>query len=541
MAMEVGAEIEAKLAVADPALLRALARRQQLGPYKLIPWGRVHLHSLYADTKGLVLARGGIALRFRRMTGSPRARPRWEATIKWAGQVDGDVHHRPEINIPLDEAPTFPLLLQNEILKAHLSAWLCGRRLVPLFVTDIVRQRRQLVRDSDQEGEGLAELALDEVEIRATPESEPLLRYCEIEIEKLAGSKEDVADSAEILKRELNLEPSPATKFGRAMALVHPQVKFGERPKIASRADERGDIVAARLAAAQLRRLRQSDPIIRLGRDAEGVHAMRVAIRRLRTLTAAFEQALPKDVAARLEAELEWLGDGLATARELDVEIERLQQFDTHAPPALRLALERLRLQLNQQRQEAGTAIVAIFDGARYRRLLLGLERIAERPRPAPGAPVLGAIAYESVRRSLKRLRRCAKQEESPSVETMHALRIRTKRLRYILEFVSDLAGKSIDRTLKELTGLQEVLGRYHDAIRATERIQGYVAHADARTDATQVLALGALLGAQLQAAEEERRRFAKIWRRWRKGKRHRHLKQVLDRLKRLTPPALLG
>jgi CHAD domain-containing protein len=57
---------------------------------------------------------------------------------------------------------------------------------------------------------------------------------------------------------------------------------------------------------------------IRAG-DAEGIHQMRVGLRRTRAAISLFAAMLPKARTERIKSELEWLTNELAPARELDV------------------------------------------------------------------------------------------------------------------------------------------------------------------------------------------------------------------------------
>ena len=109
-------EVEAKLLVPRATDLRAIARLPQLGPYPLRSRGTVRLHSIYLDTSNLTLARHGVALRLRRHG------RRWEATVKLAGRVEGDVHERPELTVPLASAPALPFCPPPGPLHTQLAA-----------------------------------------------------------------------------------------------------------------------------------------------------------------------------------------------------------------------------------------------------------------------------------------------------------------------------------------------------------------------------------------------------------------------------------
>src|SRR5512135_2920320 len=112
----VPSEIEAKLLVPQDADLRAIARLERIGRYRVQPRDVVRLHSTYLDTADFTLAHHGVALRLRRHAGH------WEATAKWAGSVRGDVHDRPELTVPLPRAPTTPFTPPSGPLAIRLAA-----------------------------------------------------------------------------------------------------------------------------------------------------------------------------------------------------------------------------------------------------------------------------------------------------------------------------------------------------------------------------------------------------------------------------------
>ncbi|MFZ1575815.1 MAG: CHAD domain-containing protein, partial [Chromatiaceae bacterium] len=70
------------------------------------------------------------------------------------------------------------------------------------------------------------------------------------------------------------------------------------------------------------------------GEDIEGVHQMRVAIRRLRSALSLFRAAIPKEASKPWSDEMRWIVGELGLARDLDVFID---EGLTHAAPHLPL------------------------------------------------------------------------------------------------------------------------------------------------------------------------------------------------------------
>jgi len=206
-------EVEAKM-LASESQLRAIARLREVGGYRLRPRDSVRLHSVYLDTADLALARHGIALRLRRQAG------RWELTAKWAGRIAGLVHERPEVTLPLPRAPRFPFRLDKGF-QPRLEAIVAHQPLRPLLITQIHRRRIDVLPGARGTRRPVAELALDRVRLRAPDARQAAEAYCEIEIERVNGTRRDVTNLARALRRQFHLSPSSESKFARGLALLY--------------------------------------------------------------------------------------------------------------------------------------------------------------------------------------------------------------------------------------------------------------------------------------------------------------------------------
>lgn len=207
-------EVEAKLLASDRQL-RDIARLRELDGYRLRPRDLARLHSVYVDTEQFTLARRGIALRLRRHAG------RWELTAKWAGRVTGLMHERPEVTVPLSCRPRFPFRLEPGLIP-QVDAVIADQPLLPRLITEIQRRRVDVLCAV---GKGrprpLAELALDRVRLRAPHARQAVETYCEIEIERLAGTRRDVTRLAQALQQQFDLTASNESKFSRGLARLY--------------------------------------------------------------------------------------------------------------------------------------------------------------------------------------------------------------------------------------------------------------------------------------------------------------------------------
>jgi CHAD domain-containing protein len=114
------------------------------------------------------------------------------------------------------------------------------------------------------------------------------------------------------------------------------------------------------------------------------------------------------------------------------------------------------------------------------------------------------------------------------SVTTLHALRIEAKRLRYILEFFSDVLDPCASEAIAALTALQDHLGKLHDADVTMGMLRDLMTNqtADQPEPAALAEAIGGYFNAQGAVLLALRNGFPRPWRRV----SGRHFKQLLAR-----------
>lgn len=228
--------------------------------------------------------------------------------------------------------------------------------------------------------------------------------------------------------------------------------------------------------------------------DSEFLHDLRVAVRRARSALKLLGDCLAPGEAARLAAELKWMGDLTTPTRDLDVHIQALEQ----APPADGEAAAVLLELLRRRRAGAQTALVGGLRSARWRRLRGLWRQVSETspgPQPPTGALPIAELAGARVALTYRRARRAGRRvtDDSPP-EDLHRLRKRCKELRYLLEFFSPLLGGTAHRRLLgQLRSLQDRLGEFQDVQVQTARLRELVQEAASRpgTSAETLLAIG--------------------------------------------------
>jgi inorganic triphosphatase YgiF len=525
-------EIEVKLEVTSPDVLHEIAALRTLGPYRLRRRRAQALRTTYLDTAGLALARAGVAVRVRQHG------RRWEVTAKWPGRVRGTLHTRPELTVPLPGPPATPLRLPEGPLEETLQPYLLGRALQPVLITNVERRIMDVLPAAG--GAPLAELALDTVQVcrpDGTPAAPP---YWEVEIEQRGGDAQDCLAVGRALRRSFHLVPSRATKFARGLQAVLPAGVTAAPPPPISSADTLASATRT-IIATQLGRLRAAQPAARRGDDPEAVHEMRVALRRLRTALRLGKAALPARQRAALNRELGWLGDVLGEVRDRDVQLATATWHRARIPAAARGPIDGLRRALRRERRQALEQLQQAFASRRYTRLLLALERAATPPRRPPSGAAAEPISVAGGRALARAVRKLRKIGDAvgdlPHADELHRLRIRAKRLRYALEALKPITGRHGRRLTKQLTRLQDVLGRFNDAIVAAETVRRYRDALAAPTPATRA-ALSAIADHELRRAGAAQAQFHRAWKRFSEKGARRRVARLLETLEERTPAA---
>src|SRR5262249_21601438 len=123
-------------------------------------------------------------------------------------------------------------------------------------------------------------------------------------------------------------------------------------------------VVAARNCLAQMQ---ANEAPARRGSDPEGIHQLRVGLRRLRALVTAYRDTLAPEPHELLSCELRWLQQELSPARDWDVFVAATLTPIVERVPELKPALEAAR----ELRELGRMRARATLDSPRYTALLL--------------------------------------------------------------------------------------------------------------------------------------------------------------------------
>jgi CHAD domain-containing protein len=229
------------------------------------------------------------------------------------------------------------------------------------------------------------------------------------------------------------------------------------------------------------------------------------------------------------------------------VYLAQLDEGTAHLPPELRADLEPHVARVRAQRAGAHRALLESIAGPRYRQMTAEFARyLDEGPSAAALRRSRGVTAREGAEqfalRALKRARKAGRNIAGDSrAERQHQLRLRCKRLRYLLESFEPLYGEQLDGAIRSLKRVQDGLGELRDVSAAAERLRAQANNAtesalpDASADERVRCRIACQMLMHLQQAEavHAQQRFERSWRQFEERVRKKRLRRALRRPKR--------
>ncbi len=197
-------------------------------------------------------------------------------------------------------------------------------------------------------------------------------------------------------------------------------------------------------------------------RNPEGLHQLRVALRRLRAAFVSFADTMPAAVDLNDRAKI--IGRTVAPARDADVFLD-----DLFTQAVLRMeplkAFDVFRKRAEKVRARAWNAAIKEVCSPDFKRfeddVAAAAERLAWPTQDAIPLPVMVPAIIERHRRRVMKRGRCLKDMDA---HHCHRLRIALKRLRYTAEFFAPLyERKAVKGWLGPLKDLQDRLGHLND------------------------------------------------------------------------------
>jgi inorganic triphosphatase YgiF len=415
---------------------------------------RARLVSTYYDTPDHALARRGSSLRVRRVG------RRFVQTVKTESEV-GEIARGEWEDAVSGERPDPQAARTGPFLSPEIAG-----QLRPLFRTEVSRTTIPLAPEPATR----IEAAIDRGSIH-NGDNTPPAKISEIELELKSGASTALYDVALKLLHVAPLRLEPRSKAERGYRLS--EHEEGPRKAVHAaplnlRAGLSAEAVLQRIGRACLDHMLRNEDAALAG-DAEGIHQMRVAVRRLRAILSAFAPLLPRAQRRWASGELRWFADVLGETRNLDVFASDLLRPARAALPAAS-EFERLARAVERHRRAAHREVIRAISSTRYTEALLALLRWFDgcewraagdaRRLDQPLEHIAPLLLDRCRRQATKRSRNFAAQ----SAKKRHRLRIALKKLRYAAELLGSLYDPAENRRfVQRLKRLQDDLGDAND------------------------------------------------------------------------------
>jgi CHAD domain-containing protein len=432
------------------------------------------LDATYYDTTDLALARHRMTLR-RRSGGHDAG---WHLK-----RPAGD--DRTELQVPAPaRSRKVPDALVTEVWVASR-----GEELVPIAR---VRNRRVERALRDDRGAVLAVLSADSVtseSYEAAGGERTSRQWHELEAELVDGSRDFLAAVSDALVAAGARAAESPSKLAQALGDLYPANTDDRADDDARPAEE--PCWSDRTVGAYLREHRdelvRNDPLVRAG-DPDGVHDMRVAIRRLRATLRTFRSMLDRSRTEPLRAELQWLGGLLGAVRDGDVLQQHFDEALAAEPPDMIIGpvAARIHERLGTTTRQARDALAAGMTSRRYAQILGELDAVVDSELAQATGKRLRRTARKAVRRADVRLDVALQKPDEPTGVAfpssapesrdvaLHDARKAYKRARYAAEALAPAAGAPALRLAKRLRNLQDILGEYQDSVVGAQLLRDY-------------------------------------------------------------------
>src|SRR5205085_5284976 len=281
-------------------------------------------------------------------------------------------------------------------------------------------------------GNSRVELALDEGHIRAGLYSSPL---AEVELELKSGSIGELFKTARAVAQLVPARLALKAKSQQGYDLItdQPMAAVSAAKTVLSRKTTLATAFQV-IGRSVLHHIAANEPAVLAGLP-DGVHQMRVGVRRLRAAIWVFSDLLRSRQTEAIRRDLKWLAGKLGPVRDFDVFLStQVKRLETADPPVAGIA--DLVAELEYRRTVAAEAAKAAIASARYRLLILNAlewiedgawlkKRTMHRDQPAK------TFAAQLFDRRIAKARKRARDIAKLSVHDRHKLRIAMKKLRY--------------------------------------------------------------------------------------------------------------
>lgn len=335
------------------------------------------------------------------------------------------------------------------------------RRLTPVFSTNVRRIKLEL-----EVGNTHFILAYDQGDVSHPDSGKVLEKISEIEVELKTGSARDMFALLCELNETCTWQQIGVSKAERGYAAISRSHAFRPRKHkefVSKTGIDSFGVMQSAMSSA-LAHFFANNPNL-LADKPEAIHQTRVAVRRMRAILHSCKSIVSYMDRKALNGELRWLQTKLGESRDWHV-----LRHDTL--PKMKVLTSDQRAEVNQLARKAHANLLPkaldIYNSRRAQRLILHIQYWLAGL-PAEGGPDVEEVGRTAMGSNIRRLHRLGRLTTRKPISDIHAIRIKSKKIRYTLEILPSSDQGADKEVLKSLTSLQEKLGDLNDIAKCLE------------------------------------------------------------------------
>lgn len=242
--------------------------------------------------------------------------------------------------------------------------------------------------------------------------------------------------------------------------------------------------------------------------DPEGVHQVRVRIRKFRAVLGFFRPLFKAESYLRQQQTLRKMGQQFGEVRQLDVLLAGIAEIEKNASFKSG-AFGKLSDYLQGQRENALEQLLAGLKTDVFALALLDIWVWKLNDPWAAGAPDLQLsikdYADRQIDKWLKKIRRSMKNLDVKDPQMVHQVRIKSKKLRYAIEQLATILDRKTRKSLDTFEKMQDDLGYYHDVFANQQLLEQLIV---VSPDCQLHGQAGIIIGWQMMAGNRKIRKF---------------------------------
>ncbi|MEL7661828.1 CHAD domain-containing protein [Acetobacterium wieringae] len=243
--------------------------------------------------------------------------------------------------------------------------------------------------------------------------------------------------------------------------------------------------------------------------DPEGVHQVRVRIRRFRAILAFFAPLFKAEHYQRQQDTLRQMAGQFGEVRQLDVLLEGIAEIEKESVLEIDCFGE-IKSFLKEKREAAFDHLMVALktDDFALELLDIWIWKLNE-PWDETASDLHGSIkdyTKKQIANWHKKIRRSMKTLEIEDQQAIHRVRIKSKKLRYVIEQLSSILDQKNRKSMNAFEKMQDDLGYYHDVFANQHLLEQMVADCD---DCQLHYQAGIVIGWQMMAGNRKIKKFS--------------------------------